>query len=287
MGTPMFMAPEQLRGESSIGPRTDLFALGHIAYALLAGEPYWNEEQLGAESIYPLLSKIMLGLKEAPAARARRRREVELPAAFDAWMSRATAARPEDRFERATVMVAALAEALGVVAPQLTPTSLDAARVSFVGGGTPSSLGYGSGPQRGATGVAVMSTPVVPRSRSALPLAIAAVVMAALGLGGFLALRAPSTSTVASAASMTVEPPRATAAAVPLPTVSAEPSVAPAGTAVVGPPPEPAVTPTSKPAAAAPRSAAKPAVAGPAQPVPTTAPTAASGRRKDKDTIGF
>ncbi|MCB9553406.1 MAG: SUMF1/EgtB/PvdO family nonheme iron enzyme [Myxococcales bacterium] len=40
MGTPSFMAPEQARGElDRIGPRTDVFALGGILYAILTGEP--------------------------------------------------------------------------------------------------------------------------------------------------------------------------------------------------------------------------------------------------------
>ncbi len=40
-GTPAYMAPEQLRGESDIDPRADLYALGVMLYTLLAGrEPF-------------------------------------------------------------------------------------------------------------------------------------------------------------------------------------------------------------------------------------------------------
>src|SRR4051812_17815117 len=40
-GTPLYMAPEQTRRSSKIGPTTDIWALGLIAYRLLVGRPYW------------------------------------------------------------------------------------------------------------------------------------------------------------------------------------------------------------------------------------------------------
>src|SRR5580704_17413554 len=110
VGTPIYMAPEQIRGQATIGPRADLSALGHIAYALLAGEAYWQEELKGASSVFPLLTQIVEGIPEAPALRARGRRGVELPPGFDAWMKKAVATRPDDRFERAVEQIAALAE---------------------------------------------------------------------------------------------------------------------------------------------------------------------------------
>jgi eukaryotic-like serine/threonine-protein kinase len=54
VGTPVYMALEQIKG-TRLGPATDLYALGHIAYQLLVGEAYWSEELALEEAIYPLL----------------------------------------------------------------------------------------------------------------------------------------------------------------------------------------------------------------------------------------
>jgi serine/threonine-protein kinase len=39
LGTPAFMAPEQIRGASTVGPPADLYALGGVICAMLTGEP--------------------------------------------------------------------------------------------------------------------------------------------------------------------------------------------------------------------------------------------------------
>jgi serine/threonine protein kinase len=111
VGTPLYMSPEQIRAERRIGPSADVYALGHIAYALLTGAPYWNDEK-GESSTFLLMTQIVEGPKEPPTARARRR-GVPLPAGFDAWFARAAALKPEGRFESAVDAVTALAELLG------------------------------------------------------------------------------------------------------------------------------------------------------------------------------
>jgi eukaryotic-like serine/threonine-protein kinase len=114
MGTPLYMPPEQIRGDGGIGPRADLYALAHVAYALLTGEPYWKEESAAAPALYALFTRVLAGPTEPPTARARRRAAVALPPAFDAWFARAAALDPGGRFAGASPLVAALAEALAL-----------------------------------------------------------------------------------------------------------------------------------------------------------------------------
>jgi serine/threonine-protein kinase len=113
VGTPLYMSPEQIRGQKP-APAIDIWALGMIAYSMLVGESYWEEEKTQVQAAFELYLRIVHGPQEAPSTRAMRRRGVFLAAAFDAWFARAAAVSPANRFERATVAVAALAQALGV-----------------------------------------------------------------------------------------------------------------------------------------------------------------------------
>jgi serine/threonine-protein kinase len=107
MGTPLYMSPEQVTGDGAIGPRSDVYALGHIAYALLVGVAYWETELEKGGGVYPLLMRIGTGIPEPASTRAAGR--ARLSAGFDAWFARAAATRASDRFATAPEAVTGLA----------------------------------------------------------------------------------------------------------------------------------------------------------------------------------
>ena len=123
VGTPIYMAPEQIRGDGAVGPPADLFALAHIAFALLVGEPYWAVEAAQA-GLYTLLIRMTEGVPE-PASERAQRYGAELPPPFDAWFERGTDRLAARRFTTASEQINALAEALGEPVPALGPALLN------------------------------------------------------------------------------------------------------------------------------------------------------------------
>ncbi len=110
LGTPLYMAPEQVQALKDIGPPADIYALGHLAYDFLVGEPYWAEELQNAGSPIMLAVDILDGPRESPESRAKRRKRVELPPGFDIWFACVTAKAVEDRYPRATAAITALTD---------------------------------------------------------------------------------------------------------------------------------------------------------------------------------
>jgi serine/threonine protein kinase len=115
-GTPLFMSPEQIRGDGAIGPRADIYSLGHIAFALLVGEGFWDLESRQLSSSWALLQAIAKGASETASERAAKR-GVILSSQLDAWFARATAVDASDRFETATELLEGLSAALALPLP--------------------------------------------------------------------------------------------------------------------------------------------------------------------------
>ncbi len=105
IGTPGYMAPEQVRGDRDITPRADVFSLGCVLFECLTGRPVFEADDATA-----LLAKILL--QDAPRAR-----EIVpgLPRPIDDVVARMLAKDPGRRLPDARAVVAAL-DALGSLA---------------------------------------------------------------------------------------------------------------------------------------------------------------------------
>jgi eukaryotic-like serine/threonine-protein kinase len=120
LGTPLYMAPEQFQSGQKVTAACDIYALGMMAFTLLVGVPYWEEEASDG-NVFAFARKAADGPQE-PASKRARRHAVELGPAFDIWFAKITAMAPAERFSTASSAVAALAEALGIAPP--APVSL-------------------------------------------------------------------------------------------------------------------------------------------------------------------
>jgi serine/threonine protein kinase len=103
LGTPDYAAPEQINGLPVDG-RTDQYALGCVAYALLTGSvPFRRDVPMAV--LYAHLS--------APPPRVTKL-QPDLPAAVDEVLAQAMAKAPKDRYDSCGAFADALREALGL-----------------------------------------------------------------------------------------------------------------------------------------------------------------------------
>jgi serine/threonine-protein kinase len=121
LGTPLYMAPEQALAHT-LGPPTDLYALGLIAYTLLVGTPYWEPEASRFENPIAFVLHTSKGATDSAVGRAHEMRR-SLPDTFDAWFQRATALDPASRFATATELVNELGLVFGIATPPRSRTA--------------------------------------------------------------------------------------------------------------------------------------------------------------------
>lgn len=213
LGSPRYMAPEQMQSAKAADMRADVWALGTILFELVSGRPAFEGETLGALTVAicagppPSLSSVFPGV----------------PALLDQTVS-ACLTRPIDA---RLPNVGALARALAPLAPASAYASIE--RISTLFPDT--SGGAGSLPPARAESVppsslddAFSSSAAEPKKAPSLPRHFTLVAISALGLGalatlGFLAAhRATPASTEVGA---TVQP-------LPSPKTSSVPSNEPA-----------------------------------------------------------
>lgn len=114
MGTPAYMAPEQLSGEGVDG-RTDLFSLGVILYAMVTGHSPFQ-----GNSATTVCFKV--ANREPVAATAF---DLTLPQALDEVISRAMAKDPEERYQTGAAFAEDLRQLQQVFEVGSTTTSLE------------------------------------------------------------------------------------------------------------------------------------------------------------------
>ena len=131
-GTPLYMAPEQTRRSSQIGPTTDVWALGLIAYRLLVGRNYWL-----AEDVHQLIGEVLIEPLEPPTQRALQV-GVPLQASFDGWFFACVNRDPSARYRSAGDAASALAGVFGLAAhPSRPPPGIAATVLANTAPATP------------------------------------------------------------------------------------------------------------------------------------------------------
>ena len=114
-GTPQYISPEQARGVADLDLRTDIYSLGVVLYELLVGQVPFS-----ADTPYAIIHDHIFSPLPLP-----RSRNPSLPEAVERVLLKALAKKPEDRFQTAEVLTAALEVAFQ--APAGTPPTEAAA----------------------------------------------------------------------------------------------------------------------------------------------------------------
>jgi serine/threonine-protein kinase len=117
LGTPTYMAPEQLCGEE-VDARTDIYGVGGVAVYLLTGRPPYE-----CSTVAELLAAHL----SAPPVRVRER-DARIPQALESVVLRCLAKAPAERFQSADALLAALGACERAGDPELSWDNDKAAR---------------------------------------------------------------------------------------------------------------------------------------------------------------
>ncbi len=105
VGTPSYMSPEQLRGDVTVGPRSDIYSMGVILYHMLVGRPPFDSTETN------MISVIYQHLEKNPTPP--RELNSDISPEVEAVILKALAKNPDERFDTVDEMAHALNFALG------------------------------------------------------------------------------------------------------------------------------------------------------------------------------
>jgi serine/threonine-protein kinase len=274
LGTPYYMSPEQAEGNRYVDHRTDLWALGVIAFECLLGRRPFDSDALGS-----LLLAICTRPIPVPSSHGR------VPRGFDAWFARACSRDLGARFQNARELAAELRRVCGVTSrdSQDVPAAVSIAPPTVrAGSEEPPPTPYIGSPPTANTYAASVG---VGKSRgSAMTWLIggAVAVVAVAGGGAWLVKQrsaaAEAEASASAANSDPVAPPAPVVATPGPPTKAAEAAASVTGTAPPPPDPVPSSVPAVPKVPTLRKSSTKPkptATATATAPEPGPAPAAA------------
>jgi eukaryotic-like serine/threonine-protein kinase len=119
IGTPNFMAPEQLALGGAPGPLTDLWSLGACTFAAMTGRLPFEGEVLG-----DIVLKVCAAPMPVPS-----HVHANVPSGFDAWFARACSRDPARRFQSAEELALALAGVCGLA--RIRMATLDEDQIQY------------------------------------------------------------------------------------------------------------------------------------------------------------
>ncbi len=267
MGSPLYMAPEQMRSSKNVDRRADIWSMGVILYEMLAGSSPFNGDTL-PEICARILADPAPSLRTGPST---------IPVQLEAIVLRCLEKEPDARFPD----VGALARALGPFGPpELRATGDRLARLLRTTSQTAQeSAPEASGPIRVAASSLIVQTnaafgtaasPTRTRRSSATAIGVtAALAIAGVAVVGVVANRdrhpdAPAVSAAAVAA------PSAPAASTAPVVIAPAPAPAPVNPPAAASPAAPAPSAAHGPPAAPARATSGPSVAATRGPAPTS-----------------
>jgi serine/threonine-protein kinase len=203
LGTLGYMSPEQLTGEGPIDARTDIWALGAIAYRVIVGKPAFGvgtSQEIGAR---------VTTSEPTPASEA----APGVPVELDAVLGRALAKDPKARYASARELAEALAKAAAIA---VTESALQ------------------------STSDGVVAAPAPKRKRRAVWIAALALLSIVSMFTVVRVMRAPALESAPHGAAMQPHAPFVAPTVAPLPSVSETPKPVPsASSSALAPVPVP------------------------------------------------